>query len=118
MHRHFSSDDRAHTRSYRQDEQRRLDRAPEQKFDRLAFALLALRVLRPPMTVAVFERRRSLSVERGRDLARGPDARWAMVGIPPDASREHIVVALAELAGADDVPFLVDLLTRLEATPA
>jgi len=80
-----------------------------ENFDRIAFAMRLLRVLRPPhLRIAVYERYHELKVERGRDLANGPS--WAMVGIPPHASREHIALALAELAGVARVPFLVDLL--------
>jgi hypothetical protein len=92
-------------------EERRFERRDPQPFDRLEFAMGALRVLKPPgMTVAVYQRRRELRVERGPDLARGQASSWAMVGIPPDASREHIAFALAELAGADDVPYMVEVL--------
>jgi hypothetical protein len=96
------------------DEERRFEWRDGEQFDRIEFAMQALRFLRPSMTVAVYERRRHLKVERGRDLNRGLDAVWAMVGIPPDASREHIARALAELTGAAHVPFLVDLLARVK----
>jgi hypothetical protein len=47
------------------------ERRPEQRFDRLAFALEAVGLLRPRQTrVAVFPSSR-LVVEEGRDLARG-----------------------------------------------
>ena len=38
------------------------------------------------------------------------DRDWALVGIPPHASRESIAVALAELAGVAWQPFVIDLL--------
>lgn len=79
-------------------------------FDRLAFAMRALRVIRPHgMSVAVYRRSRDVSVERGCDLA-CDGATWAMVGIPAHASRETIAVALAELAGLGDSPYVVELL--------
>ena len=80
-------------------------------FDRIAFALRALELLKPRgMTVAVFTGRFDLQIERGRDWGRGPDATWAMVRIPPDASREHIVLALTELSGLPATPWLLDTL--------
>ena len=82
-------------------------------FDRIAFAMKALAVLRPHMTVAVYPRRRRLHVERGRDLAREDGGRWAMVGIPPHASRHSIALALAELSGHGGTPWVVDLLLHL-----
>jgi hypothetical protein len=80
-----------------------------EQFDRIAFAMRLLRILSPQrMTIAVYERYHELTIERGRELPSGSS--WATVGIPPDASREHIALALAELAGVARVPFLVDLL--------
>ncbi|GEM_PF-2077740 len=82
--------------------ERECERRPEQRFDRLAFAMKALRLLRIPRTrVAVFSSRR-LVVEAGRDLGPLPDSRWAMVGIPADASARSIVLALSELTRVDD----------------
>jgi hypothetical protein len=81
----------------------------EERFDRIEFAMRVLRILSPPgLRIAVYERYHELTVERGRPLASGPS--WAMIGIPPHASREHIALALAELAGVARVPFMVDLL--------
>lgn len=91
---------------------RQFGRADGEVFDRLDFAVRALEVLQPAgMTVAVYERRRDLLVEHGR--ARN-DRTWAMVGIPPHASRQHIAYALAELAGVDAVPYVVDVLVAAD----
>jgi hypothetical protein len=100
---------------YRQvvvDAERRYDRRDPDTFDRIAFAMRALSVLRPSgMTVAVYSSVSSIRVERGRDLGAGdPSATWALVGIPPDASRETIAVTLAELTGFGRRPFVVELL--------
>jgi hypothetical protein len=85
-----------------------------EQFDRVAFAMQALRVLRPHATkVAVYPCRSRIRVEQGRDLEQGPDARWATIGIPGDATREMIVVALVELAGAEPAPYLLDTLLAL-----
>jgi hypothetical protein len=95
---------------WRIEEKRRVARDGE-RFDRIAFALRTLEILKPRgMTVAVFAGRFDLQVERGRDWGRGPDATWAMVRIPPDASREHIVLALTELSGLPTTPWLLDTL--------
>ncbi|MCA9625846.1 MAG: hypothetical protein KC731_42780, partial [Myxococcales bacterium] len=81
----------------------------------VAFAMRALAILRPArLQVVVYQGTRELRVERGpRSHAAGPaGGEWAMVGIPPHASREHIAWGLAELAGVAHVPFMVDLLLR------
>jgi aspartate/methionine/tyrosine aminotransferase len=81
------------------------------EFDRIAFAVRALRRLRPRrMKVAVYSAAEALRVHRGRDFQRGDGASWAMVGIPPHASREHIAYALVELAGVAAVPYAVQML--------
>lgn len=93
-------------------EERRIrSTGPVERFDRLSFALRALALLKPPQTrVAVYTCRSEIRIEQGRDLESGPEARWALVGIPPDASREHIAVALAGLADALHVPYVLDAL--------
>jgi hypothetical protein len=81
------------------------------EFDRVAFAMEALDRLRPRrMTVAVYTSVSMMRVEKGRDLRRGEGATWAIVGIPPHASREQIAYALAELAGVESVPYAVQML--------
>ena len=82
-----------------------------ERFDRIAFALRALEILKPPgMTVAVYQSRFALKIERGRDWGGGPGKSWAMVSIPPDATREKIVLALTELSGLPATPWLLDTL--------
>ena len=93
------------------DQSLRLEYRDPDAFDRIAFAKRALRRLRPKrMKVALYEAVSSLHVESGRDFKRGEGATWAMVGIPPHASREHIAYALAELAGVESVPYAVQML--------
>jgi hypothetical protein len=93
------------------DEERRFEHHDPEAFDRVAFAMRMLSILRPPrMTVAVYASVGKLCVERGRELASHPDATWAMVGIPPHASRESIAFALADLVGSVRKPFVVDVL--------
>jgi hypothetical protein len=85
--------------------------AGQERFDRIAFALRALEILKPrSMTVAVFHGRFGLKIERGRDWGGGPDATWAMVSIPADATRENIILALTELSGLPATPWLLDTL--------
>jgi hypothetical protein len=85
-------------------------------FDRIAFAMRALGRLRTKrMKVAVYSAVSALHVERGRDFGRGEGATWAMVGIPPHASREHIAYALVELAGVASVPYAVQMLLADES---
>ena len=101
------------------DPYRRYERRDGTDFDRLAFAMRALAVIRPRgMSVAVYRATSNLQVRRGADLA-CDGASWAMVGIPPHASRENIAVALAELAGLEGSPYIVELLvaegSRLES---
>jgi hypothetical protein len=89
---------------------RRVEYRDPSEFDRIAFAMRALHRLRPKrMTVAVYSAVSALRVESGRDLRR-EGATWAIVGIPPHASREHIAYALAELAGIASVPYAVQML--------
>jgi hypothetical protein len=89
-----------------------------EEFDRVQFALRVLRLLSPPrMTVAVYECQRQ-RVESGRDPSRGPNATWGVLGVPRRASRQHIVLAVAELAGMSDLPYVVDLLSQQPPTAA
>jgi hypothetical protein len=99
------------------DRVRHFETADPEEFDRLEFARRALRMLRPPgLTVGVYRRHAELRIVCVRDLRRGEGARWAMVGIPPRASRAQIAHALADLAGAADVPYMVDLLVNARQT--
>jgi hypothetical protein len=90
-----------------------------ESFDRMAFAERALALLRPPNTrVALIESRYRVVVEAGRAWGRGEDARWAMVGIPPHASRRAIAMAVAALAGEAREPYAIDvLLAETEPEP-
>ncbi|MBI2394179.1 MAG: hypothetical protein HYV09_31705 [Deltaproteobacteria bacterium] len=90
-----------------------------ERFDRVAFALRVLEILQKRqgahrgMTVAVYQGRFELQVERGRDWGGPPGATWAMIAVPPDATRERIVLALAELCGVPATPWLLDTLLSL-----
>jgi hypothetical protein len=68
------------------------------------------------MTVAVYSAVETIHIESFRDLRRAGGSQ-AIVGIPPDASREHIAYALAELAGVESVPYAVQMLLADDARP-
>ena len=83
------------------------------RFNRLDYAMRALEILKPKgMKIVVYERIGQMRIERGPEPRRGPEASWASVGIPPHASREHIAVGLAELAGVSNMPYMLDVLLR------
>jgi hypothetical protein len=69
------------------------------------------------MTVAVYSAVSALRVRSGRDLGGGEGARWAIVGIPPHASREQIAYALVELAGVTGVPYSVQMVLSDAGSP-
>jgi len=84
-----------------------------ERFDRIAYAMHALRLLSPPhVTVAIYRAGLRLRLERGRDLRAGAGATWATLGIPPHASRRQIALVVAEVAGLAGVPYVVDLLVN------
>jgi hypothetical protein len=92
-------------------------------FDRMEFAMDTLRRFCPPeMTVALCRGRSRLRVESGRSWGHGERARWALVSIPPRASREAIVLALTELSGPGaaerHTPYLLDTLLAPAASAA
>jgi hypothetical protein len=96
--------------------QRRYEARSSERFDRIAYAMSLLRLLKPPMTVAVYSRSRYLHVERGRQLQ--AQEAWATLGVPPHATRASIASAVVELSGLSRESFLIDLLcaSALEAT--
>ncbi len=96
------------------EEQEEHDDDSYEEFDRMAFAMSALDLVRPKgMTVAVCRGISRVRVEAGRAWGRGPDATWALVSIPPTASRRAIALALTRLtkagAGATQ-PYALDVL--------
>ena len=91
-------------------DRREFVRADTESFDRVAFALHALRLLQPPqMTVAVFEGCFGVRAQSGWDLRNGPNAKWAMLSVAPHASRVEIALAVAGLAGRERDPYMLDL---------
>jgi hypothetical protein len=93
----------------------RFEARSSERFNRIAYAIELLKVLNPPLTVAVYGSGRHLRVEQGRGL--GGAAPWALFGVPPHATRENIARALAELSGVEREPFIVDLLCATPSEP-
>jgi hypothetical protein len=85
-------------------------------FNRIAYAKHLLRILAPRGRVALCVGEDRLRVEQGGLPGLPRLGRWAIVSIPRDASRVHIAMAMARLAGREDEPFLLDVLLR--ARPA
>jgi hypothetical protein len=83
-----------------------------ERFDRVAFAERAIAILQPVRTtIAICEGARRLHVASGRRWGGAPGERWAMLAIPPRASRRAIALAVAEIAGARaDEPWVFDVL--------
>ena len=102
------------------DEEHRYEARDSERFNRIDFALNVLDVLRPNMNVTVYEGSQRMKIRRGRDWSVGPDAVWAIIAVPANASRYYIAFALAEMVGKADWPFVVDLAARARAlsTPA
>jgi hypothetical protein len=94
---------------------RRFEARSTESFNRVAYAVQLLRLLNPPLTVAVYGNRGQLRIERGRAL--GAESAWALFGVPPHATRESIAQALVELSGLDREPFLLDLLCAGSVKP-
>jgi hypothetical protein len=83
----------------------------DEAFDRFAFAIAALDLLRPPRTrVALCMGSSRMRIESGRAWGRGTGARWAMLSIPARASRRAIALAVAEIARGSGVPWALDVL--------
>lgn len=93
-------------------DERDLDR---EVFDRIAYAAYALRLLgKKRLTVALCPGASVVRVEEGRDLGKGPGARWAILSIPPDASRVSIANAVIRLAKRENDPYAYDLVLRAQ----
>jgi hypothetical protein len=87
-----------------------VDETSDEPFDRAAFARRALDLVSPPRTtVAICHGAQRMRVESGRAWGRAPDQRWALLAIPPRASRRAIALAVAELARLPR-PYVLDVL--------
>ena len=92
-------------------DERDLDR---EVFDRIAYAAYALRLLgkKGRLTVAICPGASKVRVEEGNDRRKGPGARWAILSIPPDASRATIAAAIVRLARREQDPYAFELVMR------
>ena len=82
-----------------------------ESFDRIAFAERALELVRPPRTtVAICEGARQVKVVSGRQWGKEPDARWAVVSVPLDASRRAIAAAVLGLHAGSSRAWALDVL--------
>jgi hypothetical protein len=82
-----------------------------ESFDRIAFAERAIELVRPPRTtVAICEGARRVNVVAGRDWGKAPDARWAVVSVPRDASRRAIAAAVLGLHDGSARAWALDVL--------
>ncbi len=88
---------------------RALDETSGERFDRIGFAAHALELVRPARTTVALCEGSRLRVEAGRVWGGEPGDRWALLAIPPTASRRAIATAVAELARAPR-PYVLDLL--------
>jgi hypothetical protein len=96
------------------DPRRRIEHHDPESFDRLAFAMRALDVLRPKrLRVALYRTSSSMQVEVIKDVSR-EGVRIASVGIPDHASAAHIAYALAEIAGVTSVPYAVQMMLAVD----
>jgi hypothetical protein len=96
------------------DQRRRLEHHDSENFDRLAFAMRALDVLRPKrLRVALYRTASSMQVEVVKDVSR-EGFRTASIGIPDHASAAHIAYALAEIAGVTSVPYAVQMMLAVD----
>jgi hypothetical protein len=94
------------------DREKRAFETSDEAFDRVEFALAAIDRLRPRQVTVVVCEGPWLSVESGRAWGRAPGSRWAMVAVPPNASRRAIAMAIASLGGTRPDAYAFDLLLR------
>lgn len=97
-------------------------RAPEgwctEDFDRVDFARRVLDVLKPVgVRVLLRDGSREFVIEQGR-LWTGANARWAIVAIPRQASREDILWNLVEVIGYTPGPYRFDVMRVVGAALA
>ncbi len=80
-------------------------------FDRMEFTMRALQMLCAPSTrVVLCEGHARVHVQHGRAWGPSRCRRWAIVSVPPRASRRAIALAVAELADGRAAPYALDVL--------
>lgn len=98
------------------EDQRRVRYYRREDFDRVRYALRVIDTLRPPrVNVLVREGIGEVRIDRGHQWDMPSGYTWAMVSVPPQATREEIAMALIELAGFSERAFLLDSLLALDA---
>lgn len=85
----------------------------QEAFNRIAYARELLRMLKVQRRVALCVGAEKLRVEEGGIPGVGGKLPWAILQIPPDASRAHIALTIARLARRERDPFLLDLMLRV-----
>jgi hypothetical protein len=93
------------------------DEGSRERFDRIAFATRAVEIIRPRrMTVCVCQAKSKLSVQSGRTWGRHPEETWAIVSVPPTASRKAIALAVSRLGMIGETePYALDVLLSRSA---
>ncbi len=96
-----------------------VDEGSREVFDRIAFAIRAVDLVRPQkMTVCVCEGKTKIKVESGRTWGQEPGEAWAVVSVPPTASRRAIALAVTRLGmGRESDPYTLDVLLSRAADP-
>jgi hypothetical protein len=80
------------------EDQRRVRYYRREDFDRVRYALRVIDTLRPPrVNVLVREGIGEVRIDRGHQWDMPSGYTWAMVSVPPQATREEIAMALIEL---------------------
>ena len=93
----------------------RVRRYRRERFDRIRYAMRVLDVLRPArVDVTLTAGYRDLRVERGHAWRRPPGYLWAMVSIPPDATREEIALALIDVSGSPGGALVLESLLAID----
>ena len=86
------------------------DDESSEDFDRFAFAEKAIALVRPHDTMVLLGPTRGrIHVEIGRHWGRG-NTRWAVLLVPPRASRKAIAIAVASLARDPGQAYALDVL--------
>lgn len=82
-----------------------------ESFDRIEYAHRAVALVRPRRTtVAICDGARRVRVDSGRAWGEGDGARWAVLSVPRNASRQAIARAVLDLVGNEPRPFALDVL--------
>ena len=96
-----------------------LTESSTESFDRIAFTERAVSLVRPSKTtVAICEGSSHVDVVTGRQWGKPPGSRWAVVRVPPHASRRAITSALLELHQGASRAWALDVLMTMLGRPS